>query len=98
MVQIDLNEKYTDMFDFSSIIGGSNGIVNSLANNFQNYLFFEKKDVEEYLKFLQDIPNYIDYAIVYTNEYAASSSFFSKPSIKTFVFLPTSSSIASLLT
>ena len=55
MVQIDLNEKYTDMFDFSSIIGGSNGIVNSLANDFQNYLFIEKKDVEEYLKFLQDI-------------------------------------------
>ena len=70
MVQIDLNEKYTDMFDFSSLIGGSNGIVNSLANDFQNYLFIEKKDVEEYLKFLQDIPNYIDYAIDYTNEYA----------------------------
>ena len=51
------------MFDFSSLIGGSNGIVNSLANDFQNYLFIEKKDVEEYLKFLQDIPNYIDYAI-----------------------------------
>ena len=60
MEQIDLNEKYADMFDFSSLIGGSNGIVNSLANNFQNYLFIEKKDVEEYLKFLQDIPNYID--------------------------------------
>ena len=30
-----------------------------------------RKDVEEYLKiFLQDIPNYIDYAIEYTNEYA----------------------------
>lgn len=70
MEQIDLNEKYADMFDFSSLIGGSNGIVNSLANNFQNYLFIEKKDVEEYLKFLQDIPNYIDYAIEYTNEYA----------------------------
>ena len=34
------------------------------------FLFIEKKDVEEYLKFLQDIPNYIDYAIEYTNEYA----------------------------
>ena len=33
-------------------------------------MFIEKKDVEEYLKFLQDIPNYIDYAIEYTNEYA----------------------------
>ena len=33
-------------------------------------MFIEKKDVEEYLKFLQDIPNYIDYAIDYTNEYA----------------------------
>ena len=32
MEQIDLNEKYADMFDFSSLIGGSNGIVNSLAN------------------------------------------------------------------
>lgn len=35
MVQIDLNEKYTDMFDFSSLIGGSNGIVNSLVMIFK---------------------------------------------------------------
>lgn len=68
--QFDLNAKYNDMFDFSSLIGGSSGIVNSLADNFQNYLFIEKKDVEDYLKFLADIPNYIDYAINYTNEYA----------------------------
>lgn len=72
IAQIDLNAKYTDMFDFSSMIGGSNGIVNSLANNFQNYLFIEKKDIEDYLKFLADIPNYIAYAIDYTNEYAES--------------------------
>lgn len=60
-------EKYADTADLSSMIGGSNGIVNSLANNFENYLFIEKKDVEDYLKFLADIPNYIDYAIEYTN-------------------------------
>ena len=66
MEGIALNEKYADMIDFSSMIGGPNGIVNSLANNFQNYLFIEKKDIEEYLKFLEDIPNYIDYAISYT--------------------------------
>lgn len=70
MEGISLNEKYVDMFDFSSMIGGANGIVSSLANNFYNYLFIEKKDIEDYLKFLADIPNYIDYAIRYTNEYA----------------------------
>lgn len=68
MEGINLNEKYADMFNFSSLIGGSNGIVNSLANNFQNYLFVEKKDIEDYLKFLQDIPNYINYIIDYTEE------------------------------
>ncbi len=86
MVQIDLNEKYTDMFDFSSLIGGSNGIVNSLANAgfticSTSSLFFVLKSAHSS-----------------SERNAASSSFFSKPSIKTFVFLPTSSSIASLLT
>ena len=68
MEGINLNEKYADMFNFSSLIGGSSGVVNSLANNFQNYLFVEKKDIEDYLKFLQDIPNYINYIIDYTEE------------------------------
>ena len=70
MEGIDLNEKYADTIDFSSVIGGPNGIVNSLANNFYNYLFVEKKDIEEYLKYLEDIPNYINYAIDFTNENA----------------------------
>ena len=37
---------------------------------FKIICFIEKKDVEEYLKFCRYIPNYIDYAIEYTNEYA----------------------------
>lgn len=61
-------EKYADTPDYTSLIGGSNGIVNSLANNFENYLFIEKKDVEDYLRFLEDIPNYLDYVIEITEE------------------------------
>ena len=55
--------------------------MNDLVKLFQDYLLLERnysthtkdayvRDIEEYLKFLQDIPNYIDYAIDYTNEYA----------------------------
>ena len=83
LAQFDLNEKYADMFDFSSLIGGSSGIVNELANSFQNYLFIEKKDVEEYLKFLADIPNYIGYAIDYTNASAESDIVPSKYMLET---------------
>lgn len=66
----ELSERYQDVPDYSSRIGGDNGIVNAIANNFDNYLFLEKKDVEDYLKFLEDIPNEINFCIDLTKEQA----------------------------
>lgn len=64
----DFSERYQDVPDYSSRIGGDSGLVNTIANNFYNYLFLEKKDVEDYLKFLEDIPNEISFCIDITNE------------------------------
>lgn len=60
---LEFDEKYAEITDYGSYIGGANGIVFSLASSFYEYKFLEKDDVEDYLKFLKDIPNYIDYVI-----------------------------------
>ena len=62
------NASFEDVIDYGSYIGGSNGIVFSLADSFYEYAFYQEKDIEDYLKFLEDIPNYISFAIAQTEE------------------------------
>lgn len=83
MYNWELNEAYGDTIDYSSFIGGSNGIVFSLADTFYEYAFLEEKDIEDYLKFLEDLPNYIDYAIEQTEDQIAEDFVPSKYMLQT---------------
>ncbi len=43
-----------------NVFSPMNGITSALSSNFIEYVFYDQADVEQYLMFLKDVPNYMD--------------------------------------
>lgn len=57
MYEQEMTEKYADVTEFDTLLSTNNGLISNLTIAFYEYRFVEKKDIDEYLLFLQDVPN-----------------------------------------
>lgn len=68
-----LNYEGTDYL--TNLFAPSSGIISNLSNNFVEYAFFEKDDVDEYLLFLKDVPVFMEEVFQFTREQSEKGYF-----------------------
>lgn len=68
MYEKEINDKYGDVTVFDTQLSTNKGLLNNLSILFYEYRFLEEKDVEEYLKYLQDVPASLDDLVQWAQE------------------------------
>lgn len=72
---IRIQKELGDDAEIVNLFAPSAGIVSNLSTIFNEYEFYDKKDVDEYLLFLKDTKRYMQQCIKFTQEQAAQGYF-----------------------
>lgn len=68
---------YEGTDELCNLFAPNSGIIGNLSTNFIEYQFYDAEDVEHYLLYLKDVPNYMEQIYDFTREQAPKGYFMS---------------------
>ncbi len=77
LFEAERSKELNDAYLFGAYFTPGQGLISNLLTNFTEFVFYEKEDVEDYLSVLASVPQFIEEAIVVTQDQASQGYFMS---------------------